>query len=86
MYIYIYISVYATDILEKINQVGKVSSDTYMVTLDVKSLHTNIDNNEGLGVVEEELEKKSNKEYFKLCCNSSHEIGPYTKQLRVQWC
>ena len=50
-----------THFLEKINQVGKVSNDTYMVTLDVKSLYTNIDNNEGLRVVEEELEKRATK-------------------------
>ena len=50
-----------THFLEKISQVGKVSNDTYMVTLDVKSLHTNIDNNEGLRVVEEELEKRATK-------------------------
>ena len=32
-----------------------------MVTLDVKSLHTNIDNSEELRVVEEELEKRATK-------------------------
>ena len=32
-----------------------------MVTLNVKSLYTNIDNNEGLRVVEEELEKRATK-------------------------
>ena len=32
-----------------------------MVTLDVKNLYTNIDNNEGLRVVEEELEKRATK-------------------------
>ena len=50
-----------THFLEKINQVGKVSNDTCMVTPDVKSLHMNIDNNEGLRVVEEELEKRATK-------------------------
>ena len=47
--------------LEKINQVGKVSNDTHMVTLDVKSLHTNIDNNEGPRVIEEEFEERATK-------------------------
>ena len=32
-----------------------------MVTIDVKSLYTNIDNDEGLRAVEEELEKRSVK-------------------------
>ena len=32
-----------------------------MVTPDVKSLHTNVDNNEGLKVAEEELEKRATK-------------------------
>ena len=50
-----------THFLEKINQVGKVSNDTYMVTPDVKSLYTNIGNSEGLRVVEEELEKRATK-------------------------
>ena len=50
-----------THFLEKVNQVGKVSNDTHMVTLDVESLYMNIDNNEGLRVVEEELEKRATK-------------------------
>ena len=47
--------------LQKIDKVGEISEDTYMVTLDVKSLYTNIDNEEGLRVFEEELEKRSVK-------------------------
>ena len=36
--------------LQKIDKVGEISKDTYMVTLHVKSLYTNIDNEEGLRV------------------------------------
>ena len=50
-----------THFLQKIGKVGEISEDTYMVTLDVKSLYTNIDNEEGLRVLEEELEKRSVK-------------------------
>ena len=50
-----------THFLQKIDKVGEISEDTYMVTLDVKSLYTNIDNEEGLRVFEEELEKRSVK-------------------------
>ena len=34
--------------LQKIDEVGEISEDTYMVTIDVKSLHTNISNGKGL--------------------------------------
>ena len=50
-----------THFLQKIDKVGEISKDTYMVTLDVKSRCTNIDNEEGLRVFEEELEKRSVK-------------------------
>ena len=50
-----------THFLQKIDEVGEISEDTYMVIIDVKSLHTNIDNDEGLQAVEEELEKGSVK-------------------------
>ena len=46
--------------LQKIDEVGEISDDTYMVTIDVKSLHTNISNGKGLRTVEE-LEKRSVK-------------------------
>ena len=52
---------YTTHFLQKIDKVGELSEDTYMVTIDVKSLHTNIDNDEGLWAVEEELGKRSVK-------------------------
>ena len=47
-----------THFLQKIDEVGEISEDTYIVTTDVKSLYTNIDNDEGLRAVEEELEKR----------------------------
>ena len=47
-----------THFFQKIDEVGEISEDTYMVTIDVKSLHTNIDNDEGLRAVEEELQKR----------------------------
>ena len=50
-----------THFMQKIDEVGEISEDTYMVTIDVKSLHTNIDNDEGLQAAEEELEKRSVK-------------------------
>ena len=50
-----------THFLQKVDKVGEISEDTYMVTLDVKSLYTNIDNEEGLRVFEEELKKRSAK-------------------------
>ena len=50
-----------THFLQKIDEVGEISEHTYMVITDVKSLYTNIDNDEGLRAVEEELEKRSVK-------------------------
>ena len=46
--------------LHKINNAGKVSDDTFMVTIAVKSIHQH-DNNEELRVVEERLEKRTTK-------------------------
>ena len=37
-----------THFLQKIDEVSQISEDTYIVTIDVKSLYTNIDNDEGL--------------------------------------
>ena len=45
-----------TNFPQKIDEVGEISEDTYMVTIDVKSLHTNIDYDEGLQAVKKELE------------------------------
>ena len=52
---------YIKDTTHLIDEVGKIFEDTYMVTIDIKSLYTNIDNDEGLRAVEEELEKRSVK-------------------------
>ena len=70
-----------THFLQKIDKVGEISEDTYMVTLDVKSLYTNIDNEEGSRVFKEELEKRS----VKNTPSFAYEAGSHSQQLRVQW-
>ena len=46
-----------TDFIQRIKVFGKLPVECYLVTLDVSSLYTNIDNDEGLTVVLEELMK-----------------------------
>ena len=46
-----------TDFIQQIKVLGKLPLECYLVTLDVSSLYTNIDIDEGLTVVQEELIK-----------------------------
>ena len=46
-----------TDFILRLKRLGKLPKDCYLVTLDVSSLYTNIDTDEGLKIVEEELNK-----------------------------
>ena len=46
-----------TDFIQRIKVLGKLPVECYLVTLDVSSLYTNIDIDEGLTVVQEELIK-----------------------------
>ena len=46
-----------THFIKRIQALGKLSEKCYLATLDVSSLYTNIDTNEGLTIVEEELGK-----------------------------
>ena len=48
-----------TDFILRPRKLGKLPKGCYMVTLDVSSLYTNIDTDEGLGIIKEELEKIS---------------------------
>ena len=57
MYIYIYIY----DFLQKINQIDCAPHDSYLVSLDVKSLCTIISNAEGIKSVKTSLEKYSKR-------------------------
>ena len=50
-----------TDFLRKINQIGFVPDNSYLVSLDVKSLYTNIPNAEGIQYVKTSLEKYSKR-------------------------
>ena len=44
-----------TDFIKRLRRIGKVPNDSILVTLDVSSLYTNIDTEDGLLIVEEEL-------------------------------
>ena len=46
-----------TDFISRLRNLGKLPESCILVTLDVSSLYTNIDTDEGLAIVEEELEK-----------------------------
>lgn len=46
-----------THFIERIRSLGKLPEKCYLATLDVSSLYTNIDTDEGLTIVEEELGK-----------------------------
>ena len=48
-----------TDFLRKINQINFVPDNSYLFSLDVKSLYTNIPNAEGIKSVKTSLEKYS---------------------------
>ena len=47
-----------TDFLNKVDQLEKVPEDCTLVSLDVKSLYTNIPNNEGIAAVKKHLDRK----------------------------
>ena len=49
------------DFIQKFNQVEEVPENSLLVTLDVKSLYTNIPNNEGIKAVKEAYDKHPNK-------------------------
>ena len=46
-----------TDFIKKIEATNHVSDDSYLVSLDVRSLHTNIPHKEGIEAVEQKLKK-----------------------------
>ena len=46
-----------TDFIKRLRELGRVPENCILATLDVSSLYTNIDTNEGLTIVEEEFEK-----------------------------
>ena len=46
-----------TDSIKRLHELGRVPENCILATLDVSSLYTNIDTNEGLTIVEEEFEK-----------------------------
>ena len=50
-----------TDFLRKINQINFVPDNSYLVSLDVKSLYTNIPNAEGIKSDKTSLEKYSKR-------------------------
>ena len=50
-----------TDFLRKINQIDFVPENSYLVSLDVKSLYTNIPNAEGIKSIKTPLENYSNR-------------------------
>ena len=51
-----------TDLLNKIKYIGKIPENALLVTLDVRSLYTNICHNEGLLALKNALNKRTNKE------------------------
>ena len=50
-----------TDFLQILDKVKNIPNDCLLVTLDVKSLHTNIPNNEGIKAVREAYDNHPNK-------------------------
>ena len=46
-----------SDFIRQLRVLGQLPARCYLATLDVSSLYTNIDIDEGLSIVEEELEK-----------------------------
>ena len=58
------------DFLQKIQKLQSVGKDDYLVTLDVSSLYTNIDNEEGVKAIEENpsIRKKYTTEIIQMIC------------------
>ena len=52
------------DFMQKLNQIEKVPEDSLLVTLDVKSLYTNISSNEGKKAVKEAYDRHLNKPFW----------------------
>ena len=52
------------DFMQKLNQIEKVPEDSLLVTLDVKSLYTNISSNEGKKAVKEAYDRPLNKPFW----------------------
>lgn len=52
-----------TDFLNKIEKVDRVPANTYLVSMDVRSLYTNIPNEEGLEALRHTLEKRRSGSY-----------------------
>ena len=50
-----------TDFINKISTLGELPEESYLVTMDVKALYTNIPNKEGLQALKETLDKKQHK-------------------------
>ena len=50
-----------TDFLQKLDKVKNIPNDCLLVTLDVKSLYTNIPNNEGIKAVRDAYDNHANK-------------------------
>ena len=53
----------STDFLQKLDKVKNIPNDFLLVTLDVKSLYTNIPNNEGIKAVREAYDIHPNKKH-----------------------
>ena len=51
-----------TDLLHKIKDIGKIPDNALLVTMDVRSLYTNISHEEGLSALKNSLNTRSNKE------------------------
>ena len=58
------------DFLQKIQKLHSVGKDDYLVTLDVSSLYTNIDNEEGVKAIEENpsIREKYTNEFIQMIC------------------
>ena len=50
-----------TDFINKIKDIGPLPSNSYLFTMDVSSLYTNIPHNEGLHALREKLDLRQNK-------------------------
>lgn len=51
-----------TDVLNKITQLQNIGSDTYLVTMDVEALYTNIEHTQGLAALTHFLSRRSESE------------------------
>ena len=49
----------STDFIKKVSTIDRVLQESFLVTIDIRSLYTNIPNNKGIKAVETTLKRKN---------------------------